>query len=141
MAESDEIANLRRELENDLQEAREQNPRVDSYRVPKIPKFIASDPGLWFAQVESSFSNANIVAERTKADHVMAQLEPEILISIRDILMKDPRPADIYTQFRTRIIGSYSVSAEVQNTSPITEGPNPKFRSTLPNPSRPQSAG
>ena len=51
---------------------------------------------------------------RTKADHVIAQLEPEILISIRDILMNDPRPADIYTQIRTRIIGSYSVSAEVR---------------------------
>ena len=31
MAEADEIANLRRELENALREARQQNPRVDSY--------------------------------------------------------------------------------------------------------------
>ena len=54
------------------------------------------------------------MADRTKADHVIAQLEREILISIRDILMKDPRPADIYTQIRTRIIGSYSVLAEVR---------------------------
>lgn len=86
--------------------------RVDSYRIPKIPKFFADDPGLWFLKVESSFRSARITSQKTRADIVMAELDAEILLCVRDLMSIDPQPDDLYERIKERIISSYAVSSE-----------------------------
>lgn len=53
---------------------------VDSDRISKIPRFVTNDAAFWFMQVESVFNNGRISVERTKADHIIAGLDPDVLI-------------------------------------------------------------
>ncbi|XP_033224799.1 uncharacterized protein LOC117177867 [Belonocnema kinseyi] len=87
--------------------------RVDAaQRVPKIPGFFRQDPALCFLQVESSFSTANVRAEETKADYIVANLDFEIVAHVKDILSISPTPADICTRIKNRIISGFSASPE-----------------------------
>lgn len=85
---------------------------VDNYRQPKIPPFFRSDPAYWFYKVEASFRACRITVEGTKADSVIAALDHDVAISIKDIVMKDPQPEDVYKQIKTRLIATYALSAE-----------------------------
>ena len=100
------------ELAAAIRQLAEANNRVESYRLPKIPRFYRQDPGLWFHQVESSFGTARIVTEKTKADFVIANLELEIVAHVEDILTIIPPPPDIYTRIKERIIAGFSASSE-----------------------------
>lgn len=86
--------------------------RMDHYRVPKIPPFFRADPALWFFQTESSFRNSKITDERTKADHIIASLDFEVVACLKDIIVANPQPTDIYQRIKKRIISNYSASAE-----------------------------
>ena len=55
-----------------------QIPRIDNYRVPKLPPFSRVDSALWFIQAEISMRNARISVESTKADTVLAALDVEV---------------------------------------------------------------
>ncbi|XP_043479988.1 uncharacterized protein LOC122509801 [Leptopilina heterotoma] len=46
------------------------------------------------------------------ANHIIAELDTEVLICARDILTIRPVPDDIFTQLKTRIIFTYSISVE-----------------------------
>ena len=87
-------------------------PRVDHYRVPKMPPFIRNDPGLWFLQVERTLRVARIVADETKADTVVAALDADAIAIIRDILLIEPPPANQYHLIKERIINAFATSAE-----------------------------
>lgn len=89
-------------------------PRVDHYRIPKLPPFSQVDPALWFIQAEISLRNSRITAENTKADTILAALDVEVLGCVRDIITATPAPADIYEQIKTRIIATYAPSDEVK---------------------------
>ena len=69
---------------------------VDSYRVPKIPSFFKKDPKLWFAQVESTFRSARITDENTKAHHIIANLDFEVIEHIKDLITAEEPPSDLY---------------------------------------------
>ena len=63
----------------------------------KLPPFWASDPQIWFAQVEAQFTTRRIVAQRSKFAHVVSALQPEIAQEVRDLLLAPPaeRPYDV----------------------------------------------
>ena len=52
-------------------------PHVSAVSV-KLPPFWLADPAIWFLQVEAQFTLKGIVQQRTKFDHVIAVLAPEV---------------------------------------------------------------
>lgn len=71
-------------------------PSVETITSLRLPPFWASDPHLWFAQVEAQFSARHITSQATKYGHVLAALPPEIAVEIRDLILTPPseRPYD-----------------------------------------------
>ena len=77
----------------------------------KLPPFWCSDPHaqLWFAQVEAQFLLRGISAQRTKFDHVVAALAPEVATEVRDIILNPPA-SDPYDELRKKLIQRTSQS-------------------------------
>ncbi|XP_025421207.1 uncharacterized protein LOC112691264 [Sipha flava] len=49
----------------------------------KIPDLISSDPELWFAMVEGSFTSAGVTADSTKFGYVVGALPPKYAVEVR----------------------------------------------------------
>ncbi|XP_011859574.1 PREDICTED: uncharacterized protein LOC105557051, partial [Vollenhovia emeryi] len=92
----------------------EEDARVESYRVPKIPPFWRQAPEDWFLRVEASFRNANITVSSTKVDYLIAGLDPEVISHVRDLITADPPPPDLYKVLRDRILATFAVSPEAR---------------------------
>lgn len=61
--------------------------RLEANKVSiKIPPFWIEKPEIWFYQVEAQFSIGKIVAEDTKFNHLVSQLEPKYIENIWDII-------------------------------------------------------
>ncbi|GBM56224.1 hypothetical protein AVEN_109914-1 [Araneus ventricosus] len=70
----------------------------------KIPIFIPSDPSVWFTMVESTFNLAipkPITESRTKYNHCITNLPPDIAMTVRDIIIS-PDKTDPYAKLNQR---------------------------------------
>lgn len=65
-------------------------------------------------QAKISLRNANITAQSTKADTILANVDVEVLSCVRDIITTTPAPADIFDEIKERIIRTFAISSEVQ---------------------------
>ena len=59
----------------------------------KLPPFWPVNPAVWFLQVEAQFTLKGIVQQRTKFDHVIAVLTPEVATEVRDLILNPPGDA------------------------------------------------
>lgn len=101
-------------------EAAADQPPVNVSRVQaKIPPFWPSDPELWFAQVESQFSVAQITSEATKYSYVAGNLEAQYAAEVRDILTNPPETNQFQT-LKQELIKRLSSSQE-QKTRRLLE--------------------
>lgn len=87
-----------------------QNKQVLAYSV-KLPPFWATQPEVWFYQVETQFSLAKISSDRTKYDYIIASLPADILSVIFDVV-KNPPDSNLYTNLKNKIIQRLTSSEE-----------------------------
>lgn len=99
-------------MDNDDNPVEDPNPRIDNYRIPKIPPFFKRNPNTWFARVEATLRSARITSQATKADIVFAALEEDISEAVCDLMSQPQLPDDIYDQLKKGIITAYADSTE-----------------------------
>lgn len=78
----------------------------------KLPPFWPQKPDIWFCQVEAQFKLKRITQEGTRFDYLLAQLEPQFLENIYDLV--DSTDQDKYTQAKKRLISIFRESEEAQ---------------------------
>ena len=61
------------------------------------------DSSIWFAKVEAIFETHRITREKTKFDYVIASLDNQYAMEIRDLLLNPPAK-DPYTCLKTELI-------------------------------------
>lgn len=88
------------------------NPGVELHKVSvKVPPFYAEKPALWFAQLESQFSLADITRDTTKYHLTLSQLDPIYAAEVEDIITA-PHAADKYERLKRELIKRLSASRE-----------------------------
>ncbi|KAK4874811.1 hypothetical protein RN001_014171 [Aquatica leii] len=84
--------------------------RPEVHRVSmKIPPFWASDPEMWFAQVESHFQISGISSNETKYGNIASSLEVKYACEVRDILTK-PSQTNRYETLKRELIKRLSAT-------------------------------
>lgn len=91
-------------------EVSEPSPQV-SYVSLKLPPFWAHDPDIWFAQVEAQFQTRGVSVESTKFAYVVASLQPEVALEVRDILIAPPQ-TEPYKILKAALVKRTSVSEQ-----------------------------
>lgn len=77
----------------------------------KYTPFWRANPTIWFIQLESQFTLANITASITKYHHLVASLQPEELAIVGDIISSPPAD-DPYAALKARLVNQYAVSED-----------------------------
>ena len=77
----------------------------------KIPPFWPADPEVWFAQVEATFTTRDISVQRTKFDHIIASLSPEVATEVWDFILKPPSD-NSYDVLREQLIRRTAASEQ-----------------------------
>ena len=77
----------------------------------KLPPYRASDPQIWFAQIESVFTTRRISKESTRFHHVIASLSPEYAAEVRDLILAPP-VENPYSTLKSRLIQRTQISEQ-----------------------------
>ncbi|XP_063837159.1 uncharacterized protein LOC135086303 [Ostrinia nubilalis] len=77
----------------------------------RVPPFWPEEPALWFAQVESQFVLSGITKDETKFYYLVAQLDHQYAIEVKDIITNPP-PTEKYEKLKSELIKRLSASQE-----------------------------
>ncbi|XP_041483400.1 uncharacterized protein LOC121430188 [Lytechinus variegatus] len=79
----------------------------------KLPPFWANDPEIWFVQVEAQFHTKGITAEITKFNYVVASLQQEVAMEVRDIITAIPAD-NPYQKLKAALVKRTTVSEQTR---------------------------
>ncbi|KAG0412025.1 hypothetical protein HPB47_010842 [Ixodes persulcatus] len=82
---------------------------VSAIRKPRLRKFWAPDPQLWFAQVESQFTRTHITSQTWRFHHGVAALPHELATDIRNLILQ-PQTTNPYDTLKQELIKCTSPS-------------------------------
>ena len=85
----------------------------------RIPPFWASDPEMWFTQIENQFALAKETSDETKFHYVARNMDSKYATEVRDILANPPA-TNKYTFLKTELIRRLS-SSQKQKTRRLLE--------------------
>lgn len=77
----------------------------------RAPPFWPEEPSLWFAQMEAQFSLSGITSDSTKFNYVIAQLEHQYVVEVKEII-NNPPADNKYSRLKTELISRLSASQE-----------------------------
>ena len=77
----------------------------------RLPRFSLSDPELFFARAEFSFTAAGVTSDAVKFVHVANAMDDVTADAVRDILLRPP-VQNRYAYLKTELIRRYAVSQE-----------------------------
>lgn len=86
----------------------------------RIPPFYPDKPALWFAQLESQFTLANITVDSTKYHYAIGQLDPIYASEVEDIITAPAGP-DKYERLKSELIKRLSASREKKVRQLLTD--------------------
>lgn len=85
----------------------------------KLPTFWRQYPDLWFVQVEANFARARITRDRSKVVDIVSQLEPEMLLQLREFNRR-PEHEQTYQALKELLLKRYAKS-DVKRTQDLLE--------------------
>ena len=77
----------------------------------KLLLYWASDPQVWFAQVEAQLNTCSITVQKIKFDHIIASLSPEIATKVRDLILAPPTEKP-YNTLKAQLIKQTAASEQ-----------------------------
>ncbi|GFR08271.1 transposon Tf2-6 polyprotein [Trichonephila clavata] len=96
---------------NEMAVANSNEQKFEANKVSvKIPPFWEEKPEIWFFQVETQFSIANINQEETKFNYLVAQLDPKFVENIWDIIQSNEK--NKYSCAKSRLLSIFKGSEE-----------------------------
>lgn len=96
--------------------------KIDATKV-KIPEFLPENVDLWFWQVESAFTAANIRADAKKYHTIIGQLPSTVIVKLADCRTNPPPRGEMYTKLKEKIVKEYADSAEKNITKLLEDMP------------------
>lgn len=85
----------------------------------KLPAFWNERPEVWFAQVEAQFEIAGINKELTKFNYLLANLEPNVVENIWDLVSEKKK--EKYTLAKERLLSIFKTSEDKKIKNLISE--------------------
>ena len=77
----------------------------------KLPDFWSDDPDLWFIHAKSAFRNAQITQSRTKFDRVVQELQKNIMVLVRGLILSSSSTSSTpYEDLKAKLVASYTLS-------------------------------
>ncbi|XP_068626667.1 uncharacterized protein [Battus philenor] len=77
----------------------------------RVPPFWPEEPALWFSQLECQFSLSGISADETKFNYLVAQLDHQVAVEVKDLIIRPP-DREKYEKLKTELIRRLSASQE-----------------------------
>ena len=88
------------------------DPHVSAVQL-KLPPYWATDPQIWFAQVEAYFSTRRITSQLTKFQVVVHSLEPRYACEVRELILHPPA-SDPYDKLRDALVSRTQKSEQAR---------------------------
>ena len=77
----------------------------------KLPDFWSDNPDLWFIHAKSAVRNAQITQSRTKFDRVVQELQKNIMVLVRGLILSSSSTSSTpYEDLKAKLVASYTLS-------------------------------
>lgn len=89
----------------------------------KLPEFFTENVDLWFWQVESAFSAADIRSDAKKYHAIIGQLPSSVIVKLAEFRTNPPATGNMYQSLKEKIIKEYADSEQTKITKLLEDMP------------------